>query len=298
MSASDGEVAGLEFLGADAIARLDYVTAADALHAALAGGLDPDAQPPRTGVPMGEGELLTMPGVAAGVAVVKAVTVGPRAPRIQGAALVFDAQSLAPVAVLDGPALTALRTAAVSALAVRLLAAPDARRLVIFGRGPQALAHRDAIRAVRPIDEVHLLSRADVSGRGALVAAADVVCCCTTAAEPLFDGRLVRDGACVVAIGSHTPTAAETDTALAARASVVVESAAVALLEAGDVIQAIDTGALDAADLIPLAALCRGTAVVPSGPTLFKGVGMGWQDAVIAAAILAAQPSSATEGAV
>ena len=107
------------------------------------------------------------------------------------------------------------------------------RRAVIFGRGPQAHAHADAL----AIDDTVLLGRDDPR-RDELVAAADVICCCTTAREPLFDGDLVADHACVVAIGSHEPAARETDDRLARRATVVVESRASALREAGDVIAA------------------------------------------------------------
>ena len=103
--------------------------AADALEAALAAGLDPEAGPPRGALPVGDGELLVMPAAASGYAAVKLVTVGPREPRVQGVCVLFDGATLAPVALLDGIALTNLRTPAVSALAVRQLAAPDARRL-------------------------------------------------------------------------------------------------------------------------------------------------------------------------
>jgi ornithine cyclodeaminase/alanine dehydrogenase-like protein (mu-crystallin family) len=262
---------------------LGVVEAADALEAALAGGLDPDAGPPRTGVAVGEGELLVMPAAAGGVAAVKLVTVGPREPRIQGVCVLFDAGTLAPVALLDGIALTNLRTPAVSALAVRRLAAADASRLVVFGRGPQARAHADAVAAVRPIEHVDLLGR-DAPDRDALVAAADVICCCTTAREPLFDGALVADHACVVAIGSHEPAARETDDALAARATVVVESSASALREAGDVIGAIEAGALETGELVSLRELVAGFAP-PPGPRMFKSTGMAWEDAVVAAAV-------------
>jgi ornithine cyclodeaminase/alanine dehydrogenase-like protein (mu-crystallin family) len=265
------------------VAALSVVEAADALAAALAGGLDPDAAPPRSALPLGEGELLVMPAATGGYAAVKLVTVGPREPRVQGVCVLFDAGSLAPVALLDGIALTNLRTPAVSALAVRRLAAPDASRLVVFGRGPQARAHADAVTAVRPIEHVELLGRDD-DRRDELVAAADVICCCTTAREPLFDGGLVAEHACVVAIGSHEPAARETDDALASRATVVVESRASALREAGDVVGAIEAGALDADDLLTLRELTVG-ADVPPGPRLFKSTGMAWEDAVVAAAV-------------
>jgi ornithine cyclodeaminase/alanine dehydrogenase-like protein (mu-crystallin family) len=265
------------------VGALSVVEAADALEAALAAGLDPDAGPPRSALPVGEGELLVMPAAAGGYAAVKLVTVGPREPRIQGVCVLFDAGTLAPIALLDGIALTNLRTPAVSALAVRRLAAPDASRLVVFGRGPQARAHAEAVAAVRPIAEVDLLGR-DAADRDDLVAAADVICCCTTAREPLFDGGLVAEHACVVAIGSHEPAARETDDALASRATVVVESRDTALREAGDVVGAVEAGALDPGELVTLRDVVAGTEL-PPGPRLFKSTGMAWEDAVVAAAV-------------
>ncbi len=265
------------------VGALSVVEAADALEAALAAGLDPDAGPPRSALPVGEGELLVMPAAAGSYAAVKLVTVGPREPRIQGVCVLFDAGTLAPIALLDGIALTNLRTPAVSALAVRRLAAPEASRLVVFGRGPQARAHAEAVAAVRPIAEVELLGR-DAAGRDALVAAADVICCCTTAREPLFDGGLVAEHVCVVAIGSHDPAARETDDALASRATVVVESRDTALREAGDVVGAVEAGALDPGELVTLRDVVAG-AELPPGPRLFKSTGMAWEDAVVAAAV-------------
>jgi ornithine cyclodeaminase/alanine dehydrogenase-like protein (mu-crystallin family) len=271
----------LPFVAAAAVERFGVVAAADALEAALLGGLDPEAELPRTVVAVGGGELLVMPSAVASHAAVKLVTVGGE-PRVQGVCVVFDAGTLAPVALVDGIALTNLRTPAVSALAVRRLAVADARRLLVFGRGPQAQAHVAAMRAVRPIEHVDVVGRdrADVSD---LVAAADVICCCTTAREPLFDGALVSDHATVVAIGSHEPDAREVDDALAHRASVVVESRASALREAGDVIAA----GIAEGDLVTLADLVRGRAVVdPAQPRLFKSTGMAWEDAVVAGALV------------
>ena len=96
------------------------------------------------------------------------------------------------------------------------------------------------------------------------------------------------DHATVVAIGSHEPDAREVDERLAGRATVVVESRASALREAGDVIAAIDAGALDPAALVPLAALVRGEACAADDrPRLFKSTGMAWEDLVVAAAVYA-----------
>jgi ornithine cyclodeaminase/alanine dehydrogenase-like protein (mu-crystallin family) len=275
----------LPFLDAGEVRRrLDVTGAADALEAALRAGLDPEADPPRGALELERGELLLMPSAAARHPAVKLVTIGGE-PRIQGVCVVFDGETLAPRALVDGIALTNLRTAAVSALAVRHLAAPDARRLLIFGRGPQAHAHEEAMRAVRPIESADMVGR-DQAGVDELVAAADIVCCCTTARDPLFDGSLVADHAVVVAIGSHEPGVRETDDALAERATIVVESRASALREAGDVILAIDAGAISEDELVTLAELVRGEAQpVPGRPRFFKSTGMSWEDAVIAAAL-------------
>jgi ornithine cyclodeaminase/alanine dehydrogenase-like protein (mu-crystallin family) len=264
--------------------RLGPREAADTLEVALLDGLDPEADPPRGAVELDRGQLLVMPSGAADSPVVKLVTVGGE-PRIQGVCVVFDGATLAPIAVVDGIAVTNVRTAAVSALAVRRLAAPDARRLLVFGRGPQAHAHVEALRAARPIERVDMVGR-DHGPVDELVAAADVVCCCTTAREPLFDGSLVADHAVVVAIGSHEPGVRETDDALAARATIVVESRASALREAGDVILAIEAGAAAPAELVTLAELVRGDArPAADRPRLFKSTGMAWEDAVVAAAL-------------
>jgi ornithine cyclodeaminase len=278
---------------ADIKQRLDAVQAADALEAALLAGLDPEADPPRSMVPLDRGQLLVMPSAAAGHPVVKIVTVG-GAPRIQGVCVVFDGATLAPIALVDATALTSVRTAAVSALAVRRLAVPDARRLVVFGRGPQAHAHATALRAIRPIERVDMVARdrSDVDV-DELVAAADIICCCTTAREPLFDGALVTGDATVVAIGSHEPDARETDDALAARATIVVESRASALREAGDVVLAIDSGATTSDHLITLAELIRGDSRPAAGcPRFFKSTGMSWEDAVVAATLMATTTST------
>jgi ornithine cyclodeaminase len=304
------------FLDAAAIAALlSPAEAVDALQDALRAGLDPEADPPRTAVPAHGGEVLVMPSSSAHAVGVKLVSVAPGnaargLPRIQGVYVLLDPVTLAPAALLDGIGLTNLRTAAVSALAVRHLAEPGARRLLLFGTGPQAWAHLEALRAERPIAHVDVVGRdagrlaafthrcaaagiaAEPIAPGpavtAAVRAADLVCCCTTAREPLFDGALVAGRATVVAMGSHEPQAREVDQRLAARATVVIEARSAALREAGDVIAAIAAGALDPDALVGLAALVRGEAApAPDRPRLFKSTGMAWEDAVVAAAVYA-----------
>ena len=286
------------FHDAEAIARaLPPAAAVDALEAALRGGLDPDADPPRSSATAAAGELLLMPSAAGGGLGVKLVTIGGE-PRVQGVYVLFDPETLAPAALLDGIGLTDLRTSAVSALAVRHLAPRAPRRLVVFGTGPQARAHVRALRATAPLEHVALVGRdrgrtealareldAEPASADA-VAGADVICCCTTAREPLFDGGAVPDGATVVAIGSHEPGAREVDERLVARATVVVESRASALREAGDVIAAIEAGAIGPDDLHGLAELVRGELTPAAGrPRLFKSTGMAWEDLVLARAV-------------
>jgi ornithine cyclodeaminase/alanine dehydrogenase-like protein (mu-crystallin family) len=266
-------VTALRFIDAAEIAAaLPPVAAVDALEAALRGGLDPEADPPRTAIETPAGQLLLMPS-GAGAKLVTVVNEGQ--PRIKGVYVLFDEETLAPAAILDGIGLTDVRTAAVSALAARHLA-PEARRLVVYGKGPQARAHIQTLKAVLPIEHVEVAGRGDDPD----IEHADLIACCTTAREPLFDGRRVAGHATVIAIGSHEPEARETDDAIALRATVVVESRASAMREAGDVILA----GLEPGDLTTLSEIVRGSEVL-DGPRLFKSTGMSWEDAVIARAV-------------
>lgn len=232
-------------------------------------------------------------------------------PRITGSYLLLDGPTLLPLALLDGAALTTLRTPAVSALAVRHLTGPVVHHLVLFGTGPQAYGHLDAVLAERQVERVTVVGRTahraealaaharrlGVDARTAQapgdaeVATADLVLCCTTSATPLFDGALVPDGATVVAVGSHTPDAREVDTALVARSAVIVESRSAALSEAGDLLIPMAEGAFRAEDIhANLAELVTGRAPggAPAGfegPRFFKSVGMGWEDLAVAAAV-------------
>jgi ornithine cyclodeaminase len=245
-----------------------------------------------------------MPSETAAAAGVKVVTIAPDnpsrgLPRIQAAYLLFDPDTLALRAVLEGAALTTLRTPAVSVAAVRERLPADPLRVAVIGAGPQATGHVSTLAAVHPLEEATYLVRdpsrtpLDAVPLGSSQAdetlrAAHVVVCATTARSPLFDSALLRDDAVVVAVGSHEPDARELDAALFGRATVVVESVAAALREAGDVVLAIADGTLSPAGLVRMRDVLTGAAAVPSDrPLVFKGVGMSWQDVVVATAVLA-----------
>ncbi|MFB7213459.1 ornithine cyclodeaminase family protein [Streptomyces sp. NPDC056255] len=306
----------LPLLGAADIEALGPTGAVDALEAALRGGLDPETAPARHHVAVPGGELLIMPATTQQVTGVKIAGVAPAnpardLPRITGSYLLLDAPTLLPIALLDGAALTTLRTPAVSALAIRHLTGPVLRHLVLFGTGPQAYAHLTAVLAERQVERITVVGRnpqrADALAAHARrlgtdartaeapgaeeVSTADLVLCCTTSATPLFDGALVPDGATVVAVGSHTPDAREVDTALVARSAVFVESRSAALSEAGDLLIPMAEGAFRAEDIHGnLAELVTGRAPGGEvarfeGPRFFKSVGMGWEDLAVAAAV-------------
>jgi len=122
---------------------------------------------------------------------------------------------------------------------------------------------------------------------------ADLICTCTTAEEPLFDGSLLPPGAHVNAVGSYRPETRELDTTTVRRGRVVVETREVALAEAGDLLIPIREGAIQAGDIVAdLTELVRGAKVrrSPDDVTVFKSVGMAFEDLVIARAVLDAGP--------
>jgi ornithine cyclodeaminase/alanine dehydrogenase-like protein (mu-crystallin family) len=288
--------------------ELPMAAAIDAVEQALLDGLDPDADLPRVRVGIGDcDELLLMEATHGPYAGVKVVTVAAGnpargLPHVQGVYVLFSADTLGPIAVMDGAAITALRTPAVSAVAAKHLARAGARRLLVYGLGVQARGHLEAMRLVLPeLESVEVIGR----GRGnserfagkhggtfpddhdRAVREADVICCCTSSRTPLFDGTLVRDDATVIAVGTHEPSAHELDTTLMGRAAVVAESRTTALREAGDVIQAIEDDLIDERDLIYIDQLVRGQAadaLAPVRPRVFKSAGMSWEDVVVAGA--------------
>jgi ornithine cyclodeaminase/alanine dehydrogenase-like protein (mu-crystallin family) len=301
---------GVPFVDAEDLARLlPMVDAIDALEAAFGADRLPDA-PLRSNLDTPDGSLLLMPASGPQGVGVKLVTLTPSNPGrampfIHAAYALFAPETQALRAVLDGAALTALRTAAVSGLATRHLALPDASRLVIFGAGVQARSHLEAMRAVRHIERVVVVSRtteraealvreATAAGLDAGVGdpsdagAADIVCTCTTSTEPVLEGSRLRPGTHVNAVGAYTPEMREIDTEGIRRSKVVVETREAAMAEAGDLLIAIGEGSIGSEHVVAeLAEVVKGVAVRTSAEdvTLFKSVGVAFEDLVVASAV-------------
>lgn len=301
----------LQLIGAEELrARLPMAAAIDALDAAFR-TVGAGAGPIRSSVDTPSGSLLLMPAFGEAGVGVKLVTLTPDnpgrgLPYIQASYVLFDQDTQSPEAVLDGTELTALRTAAVSGLATRHLARRDASRLVVFGSGVQARAHLEAMCAVRPVTDLVVVSRSSGPGEALVregldrglsarlgepgaVAEADLVCTCTTSNTPLFEGALLAPGVHVNAVGAHLPEARELDTTTIRRGRVVVETRDVALAEAGELVIPIAEGAIDPDHVTAdLGETVAGADVrrSPEDVTIFKSVGIAFEDLVVARAIL------------
>jgi len=208
----------------------------------------------------------------------------------------FRAETGEPLAVMDGRLITELRTAAVSAVATKLLSPPAARSLAILGSGVQARAHFRALSLVRKFDDIRVWSRnaqhaqelADEIGARAMsaeeaVRGADVVVTVTSAAEPVVRGAWLKPGCMVNAVGAVGAQRRELDDD-AMRGAVIVDSREAALKESADVLLA---GATIYAELGELLA---GTKPLPTAEiTVFKSLGLAVEDIAAAGLVLQAR---------
>ncbi|MES2958646.1 MAG: ornithine cyclodeaminase family protein [Pseudomonadota bacterium] len=266
---------------------------------------------------LGQGaSLLLMPAWSNDALGVKLVTVMPQAaaaglPTVAASYLLSDRHSGAPLALLDGEALTLRRTAAASALVARHLARADARTLLLVGAGRLApwlaRAHLTLLPALSRVwiwarrseraealaqqlrDEgIDAAQRVDLA---AAVAQADLISCATTSTEPLVRGEWLRPGTHLDLVGGFRPDMREADDAALARcARIVVDTRAGALAEAGDLVQALASGAIGPARISgELTELLRGDCPGRSDDgqiTLFKSVGTALEDLAAARLVL------------
>lgn len=241
------------------------------------------------------GPSLFMPGRVGDVTAVKVVSIVPGRPF--GIVAVFDEDGQC-TGFVDGPALTAIRTAAGAGLATRLLARPDTRTMAMLGSGAMAFDQIVAVKEVRPILDVLVWSR-DRSHAAALaervggevaadpsaaVAEADVVTTATPSRTPLFEPSAVRPGTHLNAVGAFTPEMCEVPAAVVRSARVFVDDLDAAAAEAGDLLQAHREPDGTIADL--LAGRIHRQRL-HDDITLFKSVGIASQDVSAAAAALA-----------
>ncbi len=224
-------------------------------------------------------------------------------PTIHAVVILINAATGQPEALLEGTALTAIRTGAASGLATDLLARPDASTVAIIGSGAQARTQLEAVCCVRHIERacVYSPTRAHaehfaagmaghpgvpasievVSSAHEAAAQADIICAATTSSTPVVGPTDVRPGAHINGVGSYTPAMREIDPELVKRARVVVDQRQAALAEAGEVIACIQDGSLREGDLIELGEVVNGRQPGRTDAeqiTFFKSVGLAAQD--------------------
>jgi ornithine cyclodeaminase/alanine dehydrogenase-like protein (mu-crystallin family) len=221
------------------------------------------------------GALGMMPGYLGSIETVgiKTVTVfpgnaGTEYDSHQGTVMLFDAGNGRLKAVIDATAITAIRTAAASAVATDQLARKDSSVLAVLGAGVQGHSHVRAIPLVRPIEEIRVWSRsperasglAEAGADGAMIravrsvaealAGADIVCTTTASPEPILSGSLLVPGMHINAVGSSVPFARELDSDAMARSRVFVDRRDSTLNESGDFLIAQAEGAVGEDDIV------------------------------------------------
>jgi ornithine cyclodeaminase len=226
-------------------------------------------------------------------------------PTVMARVNVYDAKTGKELAQIEGETLTALRTAASSAVATDLLASKDADTLGVFGTGRQAEAHIPAIVQVRNLRKILVYSRNKqrrmdfvkkmeertsvqmVAAKSAekVVKNSNILVLATNSTTPLFDGKIVKPGTHVNAIGGSLPNEREMDTDLVRRSLLVVDSKAQALSTYGDIVIPLKEGAIDETRLVELGELLvdPGRAKREEGRiTIFKSGGLAVLDAIMA----------------
>ncbi|HEY1513549.1 MAG TPA: ornithine cyclodeaminase family protein [Gaiellaceae bacterium] len=208
----------------------------------------------------------------------------------QGFVALFDGKTGEPRALMNAGGITAIRTAAVSGVATRLLARENVRTLAILGSGTQAVSHLDAMRAVRSFDRVVLWSASGRSLEGAesvataeeAVREADVICTTTASAEPIVKRKWLKPGVHINGVGSSIPTAREFDSQTVVDASLFVDRRESTLNEAGDFLIPQREGLFGPEHIrAELGEILLGTAAGRSSDdeiTLFKSLGIGVED--------------------
>ena len=219
-----------------------------------------------------------------------------------GVVVLFESEHGRPFAVVDASEITAIRTAAASAIATRLLARSDASTLTIMGYGAQGRQHLDAMLCVREFDDVRIWGRdlakstafaeehgprvgveiCPVKGARAAIEGADVICTVTGSPTPILLGDWLEPGQHINAVGTSFPGIRELDTEAVVRSRMFVDLREGALAQAGEFQMARDEGAIDASHILgEIGEVALGTAVgrtTAEDITLYKSLGLVVQD--------------------
>lgn len=228
--------------------------------------------------------------------------VGTRYSSHLGVVLLFETDHGRPVALLDAGAITAIRTAAASALATDLLARPDASDLAILGAGEQAASHLEAMNHVRSLRRVRIWAPAHERSKRfaaehsdrvgleiealadpqACVAGADIICTVSKARDPILFGDDVMPGTHVNLVGSSIVSTAEADVSLVAKARYFVDLRLSATNEAGELRRALEAGAIQSDHIIgEIGEVARGSVagrMSQDDITIYKSLGIAAQD--------------------
>ncbi len=242
----------------------------------------------------GQRHLGAMPAASERAAGVKLVSLyaknaGTAVPTVMATVLLVDPQTGAPLAVVDGTFLTAMRTAAVSAAVADAIAPRDSGILAILGSGVEAGTHFEAMSSIRRFREVRVWSRtpehaarfasrygAKAMGAEQAVRGADIIVCATATRTAVLAGAWLKPGAFVASIGAPMPEWREVDDDAMSNV-IVVDSREASLAEAGDIIR---TGAMIHAEV---GEIFEGRASVPPGATvIFKSNGLAVEDVIAA----------------
>ncbi len=239
----------------------------------------------------------------------KVVTVYPQNPTQHhlpttiGLLVLSDPHTGAPLAVMDASYMTAMRTGAVSGVATKYLARPDARRVGMFGAGVQAQTQLSAIACVRTLEGAWVYDSDAVKARAyaeqmtktlglpvvpvntprEAVEGMDIIVTASSASSPIFDGTWLEPGQHINGVGSHAPHTRELDSKTLVRSKVFVDSADACLVEAGDLLIPMKEGVIGkdhiSASLGEVAARMKPGREYEEEITLFKSVGLALQDA-------------------
>jgi alanine dehydrogenase len=220
----------------------------------------------------------------------------------QGAVMLFEAEHGRLLAIMDASSITAIRTAAVSGVATRLLARPEASDLAILGSGVQAATHLEAMLLARPVKRVRVWSRNQeharkfaqthsqqrgldvtaVDSAQAAVSGADLICTTTAAPEPILKGEWIGAGAHINAVGSSVAFTRELDTAAVVKARLFVDRRESTVNEAGDFLFPKKEGAIGddhiRGEIGELLLGQRAGRESPEEITLFKSLGLAVED--------------------